>query len=74
MQERDYRANFAAYLKQYIKDNNLSINQLAVAVELPRQTVTRYVNSERLVTVENLCKFADFFHEDLEVLLGRREY
>ena len=52
----------------------MSISEFAKKVDIPQQTISRYLLCQREITLTNLCKIADFFNEDIDVLLGRKEY
>lgn len=71
-QSRDYKAAFAENLKALIGD--MSVNEFAKRVGIPQQTLSRYLLCQREVSLEYLCKIADYFNEDIDVLLGRRQY
>ncbi len=53
---------------------DMSISEFARKVGIRKQTLSRYLNCESEVTLVYLCKIADYFNEDLDILLGRREY
>ena len=63
---------FAQNLKNLI--GTMSISEFAKKVDIPQQTISRYLLCQREITLTNLCKIADFFNEDIDVLLGRKEY
>ncbi|MBD5131517.1 MAG: helix-turn-helix transcriptional regulator [Clostridiales bacterium] len=67
-----YMEKFAANLKYLIGEN--SITSVAKNIGIPQQTLSRYILGQREIGLENLCKIADYFNEDLNVLVGRREY
>ena len=69
-----YAKAFAQNLSALLKENGITQAQLACAINIPQQTVSRYVTGKREVTLEYLCKIADYFGEDIDVLIGRREY
>lgn len=68
----DYKTAFAKNLKALMK--NMSQSDLARETGIPQQTISRYLSCKHTVTVENLCKIADYFDEKTDVLLGRSEY
>ena len=68
----DYCSIFAKNLREYIGD--MSVNQFAKKVGIPQQTLSRYLNCQREVSISNLCKIADYFDEEIDVLLGRKSY
>ncbi len=70
--EVTYTQNFAARLRELIGEE--SISSVAKKIGIPQQTLSRYLLCQREIGLENLCKIADFFHEDLDVLVGRRDY
>ena len=67
-----YMSNFANNLKELIGD--MSVNEFSKKVGIPQQTLSRYINMQREITLDNLCKIADYFDEDIDVLLGRKNY
>ncbi len=63
--------NFANNLKNLI--GSQSISEFAKKVGIPQQTISRYLLCQREISLENLCKIADYFNEDIDFLLGRKE-
>ena len=63
---------FAQNLKNLM--DKMSISEFAKKVDIPPQTISRYLLCQREITLTNLCKIADFFNEDIDFLLGRKEY
>ena len=59
-------------LKDLIR--NMSVSEFARRIDIPQQTISRYLLCQREITLENLCKIADYFDEDIDVLIGRKEY
>ena len=68
--ENKYIVAFAENLKLLI--GNMSISEFARKVDIPQQTISRYLLCQRMVTLENLCKIADYFDEDIDFLIGRK--
>ena len=66
-----YMINFAKNLKLLIGEE--SINNFAKKVNIPQPTITRYLTCKREISLENLCKIADYFQEDIDSLLGRKD-
>ncbi|MBQ2718215.1 MAG: helix-turn-helix transcriptional regulator [Clostridia bacterium] len=64
--------NFSQNLKELIGD--MSISEFSKKVDIPQQTISRYLLCQREITLDYLCKIADYFNEDIDVLLGRKEY
>ena len=62
---------FAENLKLLIGD--MSISEFARKVDIPQQTISRYLLSQREITLTNLCKIADYFGEDIDYLIGRKD-
>ncbi|MGN0797010.1 MAG: helix-turn-helix domain-containing protein [Christensenellales bacterium] len=62
---------FAKNLKILMGD--MSVSDLAKKVGIPQQTISRYLLCQREITLTNLCKIADFFDEDIDYLIGRKE-
>ena len=67
-----YCEQFAKNLKMLI--GNMSVNEFSKKIGIPQQTLSRYLLCQREITIENLCKIADYFGEDIDVLLGRKDY
>ena len=63
---------FAQNLKILI--GKMSISEFAKKVDIPQQTISRYLLCQREITLTNLCKIADYFNEDIDFLIGRKEY
>ena len=62
---------FAQNLKLLIGD--MTISEFARKVDIPQQTISRYLLGQREITLTNLCKIADFFGEDIDFLIGRKD-
>lgn len=62
---------FAQNLKMLMGE--MTISELARKVDIPQQTLSRYLLCQREITLTNLCKIADFFGEDIDFLIGRKE-
>ena len=61
---------FSQRLKSLIK--NESISSVAKKIGIPQQTLSRYILGQREIGIENLCKIANYFDEDLDYLTGRK--
>lgn len=70
--DNNLKSVFAENLKQLIGDT--SISEFAKKVNIPQQTISRYLLCQREITLTNLCKIADYFNEDIDVLIGRKDY
>ena len=70
--EKNYRKIFAESLKYLIGD--MSVSEFSRRIGIPQQTISRYLLCQREVTLEYLCKIADYFHEEIDVLLGRKQF
>ena len=62
---------FAQNLKLLIGE--MSVSEFSRRVDIPQQTISRYLLCQREITVANLCKIADYFEEDIDFLLGRKD-
>lgn len=67
-----YSEKFAERLKELIGDR--SIRSVAKEIGIPQQTMSRYVLNQREIGIENLCKIANYFNEDLDYLTGRKDF
>ncbi|MBE5741855.1 MAG: helix-turn-helix transcriptional regulator [Clostridiales bacterium] len=70
--ENKYMIAFAKNLKELI--GNMTVSEFARKIDIPQQTLSRYLLCQREITLQNLCKIADYFNEDIDILLGRKEY
>lgn len=52
----------------------MTISELSRQVDIPQPTLSRYLSCKRVITLENLIKLANFFNEDIDILLGRKDY
>ena len=62
---------FSHNLKLLIGD--MSVSEFAKRVGIPQQTISRYLLCQRDITLYNLCKIADYFEEDIDCLIGRKD-
>ena len=69
-------SKFAEAFAKNLKDlmGNMSISEFSNKVGIPQPTISRYLNCQREVSLENLGKIADFFHESVDYLIGRENY
>ncbi len=70
--DKELKQTFADNLKQLIGDT--SVSEFAKKVNIPQQTISRYLLCQREITLTNLCKIADYFNEDIDVLIGRKDF
>lgn len=52
----------------------MSAYEFSKKIGIPPSTITRYLHCQREVSLEYLIKIADYFHEDIDYLIGRKEY
>ncbi|MBQ0099065.1 MAG: helix-turn-helix transcriptional regulator [Firmicutes bacterium] len=67
-----YVEKFSERLKELIQ--NESVSSVAKKIGIPQQTLSRYILCQREIGLENLCKIADYFNEDLDYITGRKDY
>ena len=67
-----YVEKFSERLKEAI--GKKSICQISKEVGIPQQTISRYLLCQREIKLENLCKLANYFGDDLDHLTGRKDY
>ena len=67
-----YSERFAQNLRELMGE--MSANELSKRIGIPQPTLSRYLNCQREVTLDNLVKIADYFHEDIDFLIGRKSY
>ena len=58
-------------LKQLRKERHISQNQLAMALNMNQNSISRYENGEREADYDTLIAFADYFGVSIDYLLGR---
>ncbi len=68
----DYIKTFANNLKTLM--GKMTISEFAQKVDIPQPTISRYLLCQREISLENLIKIADYFNEDIDVLIGRKDY
>ena len=64
--------SFAKNLKILIGEN--SVSKFSKEIGIPQQTISRYLLCQREITLSNLCKIANYFNEDIDYLIGRKDY
>ncbi len=69
--EKEYVKAFAQNLKMLIGD--MTITEFAKKVQIPQQTISRYLLCQREISLTNLCKIADYFDEEIDFLIGRKD-
>ena len=69
--ENKFVLSFAQNLKLLIGD--MSISEFARKVDIPQQTISRYLLCQREITLSNLCKIDDYFHGDIDYLISRKD-
>ena len=67
----NYKQAFAYNLRFLIGE--MSVNEFSKKIGIPQQTLSRYLLCQREITLENLCKIADYFDEEIDVLIGRKQ-
>ena len=70
--EHDHLKTFAENLKMLI--GNMSVTKFAKLVDIPQQTISRYLLCQREITLTNLIKIADYFGESIDSLIGREQF
>lgn len=68
----NYMEVFAHNLTSLMGD--MSISEFSKKVKIPQPTISRYLLCQREISLKNLIKIADFFAEDIDILIGRKEY
>jgi len=66
-----YIEKFANNLKSLIGDK--TITSVAEAIGISQTTLSRYLNCQRQIGLENLIKIALYFDEDLNYLTGMKD-
>ena len=61
-------------LKELRKKKGLSQLRLATEMNTTQNTISRYETGEREPGIDELIKIADYFNEDIDVLIGRKDF
>lgn len=67
-----YKEKFAERLRELIGAE--SVSSVVKKVGIPQQTLSRYLLCQREIGIENLCRLAAYFDEDLGYLTGMKDY
>ena len=70
--EKEYVKAFAQNLKMLMGD--MTITEFAKRVQIPQPTISRYLLCQREISLSNLCKIADYFDEEIDFLIGRKDF
>lgn len=70
--EKDFKEAFAKNLRELMGDT--TITEFSKKVGIPQQTISRYLLCQREITLNNLIKIADYFNEDIDLLIGRKDF
>lgn len=65
-------SNLSEMLKELMREKNLDQKTFARDIGISESRITDYIHNEKLPTVENLIKMADYFHCSTDLLLGRK--
>ena len=60
-------------LKELRKEKNLTQLQLAMALNMSQNTISRYETGERQAGYDELIRFADYFRVSIDYLLERTD-
>lgn len=66
--------NIGKNLIELRKQNKLTQNDLAKLLNISRQAYCRYEKDQREISLDILCKLADFYGETTDSILGRKEF
>lgn len=69
----DIKDIFAERLMDLMEEKSLNSVQLSKLVNIPRTSISNWLNKKRLVQVDALIKFAQFFNVTTDFLLGRED-
>lgn len=58
-------------IKKLRKQKKLTQNEVAKVLNISSQAYCRYENGQRELSLETLCKLADFYDETTDSILGR---
>ncbi|MDE6275933.1 MAG: helix-turn-helix domain-containing protein [Clostridia bacterium] len=66
----DILSNFAENLNDLLLEHNLDAKKLSLTLGMGKASITRYINKDRVPTIEYLVKIADYFKCSTDYLLG----
>ena len=69
--KKNYMVLFSQNLRYLIGD--MSITKFAKKVGIPQQTIYRYLLCQREISLNNLCKIANYLGEKIDYLIGRKD-
>ncbi len=73
MLSKNFKDKFINHLKELRTENNLSQNDLAKVLNVTRATYGHYETGRRIISIEDLCKLADFYKVSVDYILGRED-
>ncbi len=65
--------NIGENLKILRIQKKLSQEDIANYLNISRQAYCRYENNQREISLDTLCKLADFYNETTDYILGRED-
>ena len=60
-------------LKDIREDRDVKQKELAELLSIKQNTYSQYENGKREISLEMLCKLADFYDTSVDYLIGRTE-
>lgn len=60
-------------IKDLMIENNLNTQQLADEINIPRTSISNWLNLRRTIQIDALIKVAEYFNVTTDYLLGREE-
>jgi len=67
----EHMKKFADNLRSLMESR--SITDVAKEIGIPAPTLSRYLLCRRQISLDNLIKIANYFDEDLDYLVGRKD-
>lgn len=68
-----YLVDFAKNLKTLREEKNLSIRDLASALDISKSSISQWENCKNDITLGALKKIANYFDVDMNWLIGEKE-
>ena len=69
-----YVTAFSNNLKELLNSEGITPYELSKRTGVPQASLSRYLSCQREISLGNLCKIADYFNEEVDVLIGRKEF
>ena len=67
------KEKFQIRLKELMKFKNLNITKLSEKTNIPKNTISNWLNGKRTIQIDSLALLADFFNVSVGYMLGKED-